>query len=59
MKKFTYSALVLTLALIVLPNGAVAATKTLDNLQAAIQRRKQCPRALPRVRRKSRPGRVR
>ena len=35
MKKFTYSALVLTLALIVLPNGAVAATKTLDNLQAA------------------------
>jgi rubrerythrin len=35
MKKFTYSALVLTLALIVLPNGALAATKTLDNLQAA------------------------
>ncbi len=35
MKKFAYSALVLTLALIVLPNGALAATKTLDNLQAA------------------------
>lgn len=34
MKKFAYSALVLTLALIALPNGAIAATKTLDNLQA-------------------------
>src|ERR1019366_4174424 len=34
MKKFAYSALVLTLALIALPNGAMAATKTLDNLQA-------------------------
>ena len=34
MKKFVYSALVLTLALIALPNGAMAATKTLDNLQA-------------------------
>ena len=33
MKKFAYSALVLTLALIALPNGAMAATKTLDNLQ--------------------------
>ena len=35
MKKFTYSALALTLALIALPNRATAATKTLDNLQAA------------------------
>jgi len=35
MKKFAYSALVLTLALMALPNGAMAATKTLDNLQAA------------------------
>ncbi len=34
MKKFAYSALMLTLALIVLPNGAFAASKTLDNLQA-------------------------
>ena len=34
MKKFAYSALVLTLALIALPNVAMAATKTLDNLQA-------------------------
>ncbi|HYM74351.1 MAG TPA: ferritin family protein [Candidatus Dormibacteraeota bacterium] len=34
MKKFVYCALVLTLALIALPNGAMAATKTLDNLQA-------------------------
>ena len=34
MKKLAYSALVLTLALIALPNGAMAATKTLDNLQA-------------------------
>jgi len=34
MKKFAYSVLALTLALIVLPNGAIAATKTLDNLQA-------------------------
>ena len=33
MKKFAYSALVLTLALMALPNGAMAATKTLDNLQ--------------------------
>ena len=35
MKNFAYSALVLTLALMALPNGAMAATKTLDNLQAA------------------------
>ncbi len=35
MKKFAYSALVLTLALMALPNGVMAATKTLDNLQAA------------------------
>ncbi len=34
MKKLACSALALTLALIALPNGAVAATKTLDNLQA-------------------------
>jgi rubrerythrin len=34
MKTFAYIALVLTLALIALPNGAMAATKTLDNLQA-------------------------
>jgi len=34
MKKFAYSALMLTLALIALPNGAMATTKTLDNLQA-------------------------
>ncbi len=34
MKKSAYSALVLTLALIALPNVAMAATKTLDNLQA-------------------------
>ena len=34
MKKFAYSALVLTLALIALPNGAMATNKTLDNLQA-------------------------
>ncbi len=34
-KKSAYGALVLTLVLIVLPNGALATTKTLDNLQAA------------------------
>jgi rubrerythrin len=34
MKKFAYSLLALTLALIALPNRAAAATKTLDNLQA-------------------------
>ena len=34
MKKFAYIALVLNLALIALPNRAMAATKTLDNLQA-------------------------
>jgi rubrerythrin len=34
MKKFASSALVFTLALIALPNGAMAATKTLDDLQA-------------------------
>src|SRR5450759_5544610 len=34
MKKFAYSVLALTLALIALPNRAAAATKTLDNLQA-------------------------
>ena len=33
MKKFAYSALVLTLALIALPSGAIAATKTLDDLE--------------------------
>ena len=33
--KVVYSALVLTLALIALPNVAMAATKTLDNLQTA------------------------
>ena len=33
MKNFGYCALVLTLALIALPNGAMAATNTLDNLQ--------------------------
>jgi rubrerythrin len=37
MKKFAYSALVLTLALIALPNGAMAATKTLDNLQTGFK----------------------
>lgn len=35
MKKFTYSLLALTLALIALPCGAAAATRTIDNLQAA------------------------
>ena len=34
MKKFAYSPLVLTLALIALPNEAMAATQTLDNLQS-------------------------
>jgi rubrerythrin len=34
MKKFAYSALAITLALMGLPSGAAAATTTLDNLQA-------------------------
>ena len=34
MKTFAFSVLALTLALIALPNGAIAATNTLDNLQA-------------------------
>ena len=33
MKKFAYSVLTLALALIILPNGAIAAMTTLDNLQ--------------------------
>jgi hypothetical protein len=47
MKKFAYGALVLTLALIALPNGAMAATKTRDNLQAGFNgdaRRRPCDR---------------
>jgi rubrerythrin len=35
MEKFTYGLLALTLALVALPSGAAAATKTLDNLQTA------------------------
>jgi rubrerythrin len=35
MEKFAYSLLALTLALVVLPSGATAATTTLDNLQVA------------------------
>ena len=35
MEKFAYSLLAITLALVALPSGAVAATTTLDNLQAA------------------------
>ena len=34
MEKFAYSLLALTLALVALPSGAIAATTTLDNLQA-------------------------